>query len=270
MISQELEFHAPTTVQEAVALLGRHSADGKVLAGGMSLVPAMNLGIARPTAIVSLNHVSGLDSVEEEAGSVRIGSMVRHVRIEHDPVVERWFPLLARAASVIGDVQVRNRGTIGGSVAHADPAADYLPVMTVLDATFHVVGSGGSRTIAAGDFFRGVMDTALELDELLVEIELPKPAEGAGSAYVRLARLEGSFPLACAAAVADGETPVVAVGGATPSPVRVEAAIEEIEAAAHEACTAAFDDLSATAEYRRALAGVCARRAVEAALAARS
>lgn len=280
MISQEFAFFAPKTVADAVSLLGEHAEDGKALAGGMSLVPAMNLGVARPTTIVSLNHIPELDYVEEEPSSVRIGAMVRHARVERDPVIGRYFPLLRTAASVIGDVQVRNRGTIGGSIAHADPAADYLPVMVALNATFRVVGSDGERTIPARDFFRGVMETALAPGELLVEIELPKLPDGAGSAYLRLARLEGSFPIANAAAVIAGPQPVIAVGGATAAPVLVDVpveldsgtqdALDQVEAAAREACAAAFADLSATAEYRRAMAGVYARRAVEAARAART
>jgi carbon-monoxide dehydrogenase medium subunit len=270
VISQELEFHAPTSVREAVSLLAANAEYGKLLAGGMSLVPAMNLGISRPTAIVSLNHIPELDYVEEEEERVRIGSMVRHARIESDPVIARCFPLLARAASVIGDVQIRNRGTLGGSIAHADPAADYLPVVVALGATFRLVGSAGERTVSAREFFLGVMATALAADELLLEIDLPKLPPGAGSAYLRLARLEGSFPIASAAAVADGGTPVVVVGGATPAPVLVEAELELVEEAARAACGSSFGDQSSTAEYRRAMAGVYARRAVETALAARS
>jgi aerobic carbon-monoxide dehydrogenase medium subunit len=273
MISQEFEFHAPSTVAEAVELLAANAEDGKVLAGGMSLVPAMNLGIARPTAVISLNRVSELDYVRDDGDVLRIGAMTRHVRIETDPVIAGAFPLLGRAASVIGDVQVRNRGTIGGSVAHADPAADYLPVMLALGASFKVASSSGERTIAARDFFQGVMATALEPHELLVEIELRKLPAGTGTSYLRLARLEGSFPLANAAAVVDGGPAVVAVGGTTAAPFLVEVespeALDAVEDAACEAAVSAFDDLAATAEYRRAMAGLYARRAVEAALANR-
>jgi carbon-monoxide dehydrogenase medium subunit len=273
MISQEFEFHAPSTVAEAVGLLAANAEDGKVLAGGMSLVPAMNLGIARPTAVISLNRVSELDYVRDDGDVLRIGAMTRHVRIETDPVIAGAFPLLGRAASVIGDVQVRNRGTIGGSVAHADPAADYLPVMLVLGASFKVASSSGERTIAARDFFQGVMATALEPEELLVEIELRKLPAGTGTSYLRLARLEGSFPLANAAAVVDGGPAVVAVGGTTAAPFLVEVespeSLDAVEEAAREAAGGAFDDLAATADYRRAMAGVYARRAVEAALAER-
>jgi carbon-monoxide dehydrogenase medium subunit len=276
MISREFDFHTPSTVAEAVELLGQEP-EAKALAGGMSLVPAMNLGLARPARVVSLNRVDGLDEVKEDADSVRVGAMVRHARIASDPVIARSFPLLARAASVIGDVQVRNRGTLGGSIAHADPAADYLPVLLALGATFRIAGGAGERTVPARDFVLGVMQTVLAADELLVEVELPKLAAGTGSAYLRLARLEGSFPIANAAAAVDGNNPVVAIGGATAAPLLVDlggwgegAELDRIEEAARTAAAAeAFDDLSATAEYRGAMAGVLARRAVESALAAR-
>jgi carbon-monoxide dehydrogenase medium subunit len=273
MISQEFEFHAPPTVAEALTLLAANAADGKALAGGMSLVPAMNLGIARPTAVISLNRVGELDYVRDDGDVVRIGAMTRHARIESDAVIAESFPLLARSAAVIGDVQVRNRGTIGGSVAHADPAADYLPVMLALGATFKVASSNGARAIGARDFFQGVMATALAPDELLVEIELPKLSAATGTAYLRLARLEGSFPLANAAAVVDGGPAVVAVGGTTAAPFVVEIddpeALDDVEATVSEAASGAFGDLAATADYRRAMAGIYARRAVEQALAAR-
>ena len=273
MISQEFEFHAPPTVAEAVALLAANADEGKALAGGMSLVPAMNLGIARPTAVISLNRVAELDYVREDGDVVRIGAMTRHARIESDPVIAESFPLLARAASVIGDVQLRNRGTMGGSVAHADPAADYLPVLLALGATFRAASKSGERTIAAGDFFHGVMASALAPDELLVEIELPKLSAGTGTAYLRLARLEGSFPLVNAATVVNGGTTLVAVGGTTAAPFVVEIAdpeaLDDVAAAARQAASGAFGDLAATSDYRCAMAGIYARRTVEQALAAR-
>jgi len=270
MISQEFDFHTPTTVAEALELLAANAEDGKALAGGMSLVPAMNLGIARPTAVVSLNRLSVLDYVRDEGDVVRIGAMTRHARIVRDEVVATYFPLLAKAASVIGDVQVRNRGTIGGSIAHADPAADYLPVVLALGATFLVASTGRERRIQTREFFQGVMSTSLAPGELLVEIELPKLPAGTGTSYLRLARLEGSFPLANAAAVVDGGPATIAVGGTTGAPFVLEVddpeALAEIERAAREAATDAFPDLAATAEYRRQMAGVYARRAVEEAL----
>jgi carbon-monoxide dehydrogenase medium subunit len=273
VISQEFDFHAPTTLADALDLLAANAEDGKALAGGMSLVPAMNLGIARPTAVISLNRLAELDYVREDGDVVRIGAMTRHARIVRDEVVTGTFPLLVQAAAAIGDVQVRNRGTIGGSIAHADPAADYLPVVLALGATFRVASTAGGRSIPAREFFRGVMATALAPGELLVEIELPRPPAGAGTAYLRLARLEGSFPLASAAAVVDGGPAAVAVGGTTGAPFVLEVedpeALDEVERVARDAAADAFPDLAATAEYRRSMAGVFARRAVEAALAER-
>jgi len=273
MISQEFDFHAPSTVAEAVELLAANAADGKALAGGMSLVPAMNLGISRPTAIVSLNRLDELEYVRDDGPVVRIGAMTRHARIEMDPLIAEAFPLLAEAASVIGDVQVRNRGTIGGSIAHADPAADYLPVMLALGATFKTVSTSGERSVAASEFFLGPLETALAPGELLLEIELPKLPEGTGTSYLRLARLEGSFPLADAAAVVNGGPAVVAVGGATATPFVLELedpeGLDAVEEAARTAADSAFPDLVATAEYRRAMAGIYARRAVQEALARR-
>jgi aerobic carbon-monoxide dehydrogenase medium subunit len=273
MISQEFDFHAPSTVAEAVDLLAANAADGKALAGGMSLVPAMNLGISRPTAIVSLNRLDELEYVRDDGPVVRIGAMTRHARIEMDPLIAEAFPLLAEAASVIGDVQVRNRGTIGGSIAHADPAADYLPVMLALGATFKTVSTSGERSVAASEFFLGPLETALAPSELLLEIELPKLPEGTGTSYLRLARLEGSFPLADAAAVVNGGPAVVAVGGATATPFVLELedpeGLDAVEEAARTAADSAFPDLVATAEYRRAMAGIYARRAVQEALARR-
>jgi carbon-monoxide dehydrogenase medium subunit len=273
MISQEFDFYAPSTIAEAVEVLAANAADGKALAGGMSLVPAMNLGIVRPAAVVSLNRVEELDYVRDGGSVVRIGAMTRHARIESDPLLTEEFPLLTRAASVIGDVQVRNRGTIGGSIAHADPAADYLPVMLALGAAFRAVSPAGERTIAAREFFLGPLATALAPGELLREIELPKLPPGTGTSYLRLARLEGSFPLADAAAVVNGGPAVVAVGGATAAPFVLEledpGALDFVEEVAREAAATAFSDLAATAEYRRAMAGVYARRAVQEALARR-
>lgn len=273
MITQEFQFHAPSTISDAVALLAANAEDGKALAGGMSLVPAMNLGIARPTAVVSLNRVEELDYVREDGDRIRIGAMTRHARVASEQPIAEAFPLLARAASAIGDVQVRNRGTIGGSIAYADPAADYLPVLLALGASFRAVSAAGERTIDSREFFLGVMATALEPGELLVEIELPRPPAGVGTSYLRLARLEGSFPLANAAAVVDGGPARVAVGGTTATPFLLELddpeALDAVESAARDAAVGAFPDLAATADYRRAMAGVYARRAVEAALAER-
>ena len=279
MISTEFEFFAPTELSEALNLLSEHGEGAKLLAGGMSMVPAMNLGILRPTAVVSLNHVPALDYVREEADHLQIGAMVRHERVVSDPLIRQHVPLLSEAASRIADVQIRHRGTIGGSVAHADPAADYLPVMVATGATVKVASSRGERTSSARDFFVDVMMTSLEPGEALVEIQVPKLLQGSSSAYDRLARVEGSFAIVNAAAIVNGGKPVIAIGGATPTPVVVEpavdlsrgvseSALDEISNAAFAACEDAFGDLWGSADYRRAMARVYAKRVVQKALAA--
>jgi aerobic carbon-monoxide dehydrogenase medium subunit len=279
MLAAEFEFHAPTDLAQALRLLAEKGPGAKVLAGGMSMVPTVNLGLLRPDCVVSLNHVPGLDSVDDSGDELRIGALVRHARIASDPAIRSQAPALAAAASVIGDVQVRNRGTIGGSVAHADPAADYLPVLVAFDATIVLQGPNGTRDVPTREFFLDVMLTALSADEIVSEIRLPKLPPGAGSGYARLARVEGSFAIVNAAAVVDGTRCVIGIGGAVPAPVVVEvdldsgdadeATLERVAAAARDACADAYDDLSGSADYRRAMAGVHARRAVVLALEAR-
>lgn len=159
MIAQELEFHAPARVEEAVSLLERYGGEAKALAGGMSLVPTMNLGLARPAAVVSLNRLADLAYVAEERSSLRIGALTRHREVERNELIRRRCPLLGEAAASIGDVQVRHRGTIGGSLAHADPAADYLPVLVVTGATATALGPGGRRSIPVRELVVDVMRT---------------------------------------------------------------------------------------------------------------
>jgi CO/xanthine dehydrogenase FAD-binding subunit len=279
MLAADFEFHTPTDLSEALRLLADKAPEAKVLAGGMSMVPAVNLGLLRPACVVSLNHVSGLDSIVDSGDELRIGALVRHARIVSDQAIRQHAPALAAAARVIGDVQVRNRGTIGGSVAHADPAADYLPVLVAFGATIVVQGPEGTRELPAREFFLGVMLTQLTADEIVTEVRVPKLAAGAGSGYARLARVEGAFAIANAAAVVDGPRCVLGIGAAVPAPVVAEleldsepgdAALERVAEAARAACADAYDDLSGSAGYRRAMAGVYARRAVSLALEARA
>jgi len=267
MLASDFQFFSPTGLPEALELLDEHAENGaKVLAGGMSMVPAINLGLLRPSALISLNHLNGLDRIEVEEDAVRLGALVSHERVATDSLLAGHVPFLSEAARVIADVQVRNRGTIGGSVAHADPSADYLPVLCALDATVTLASSTGERIVSVRDFVLDVMLTALAASEILVSVRAPKLPAGAGSAYVRLARVEGSFALANAAAIVAGERATVAVGGAVPAPVVFEADANDLDAvgdAAWEACADAYGDLNGTAEYRRAMARVYAIRAVE-------
>jgi carbon-monoxide dehydrogenase medium subunit len=267
MLPSEFQFFAPTELPDAIELLDRHAEDGaKVIAGGMSMVPAINLGVLRPTALVSLNHLSGLDGIEEDGDALRLGALVRHERVATDSALRHHVPLLTEAARRIADVQVRNRGTVGGSIAHADPSADYLPALCVLDAAVTLASPSGQREVKVRDFVLDVMLTALAANEILVSIRVPTLSAGAGSAYVRLARVEGSFALANAAAIVAADRATVAVGGAVPVPVVFEADANDLDAvggAAWEACEDAYEDLNGSAEYRREMARVYAIRAVE-------
>lgn len=277
MLASTFAFHAPAGLEEALRLM--YEVEGaKALSGGMSMVPSMNLGILRPEAVVSLNHVVGLDHMTEEPGMLRLGAMVRHERVASDPIVRRCTPLLAEAARHIGDVQVRNRGTIGGSIAHADPAADYLPVLVALNATIETASVENRRSIPARDFFRGALQTALQPSELLVEVSVPILGSETGTAYERFARLEGSFSIVNAAAIADDSDLVIAIGAVAPAPILVEVPllpsgtdemVERVGQLAFETCADAFGDLNASPEYRRALSRVLARRVAQSALEAR-
>ncbi len=277
MITAEIHFHAPHDLSEALELLALHADQAKILGGGMSLVPTMTLGLARPEILISLNHVAELREIGEDAASVRLGGTARHADVLASPLVARHAPLLAEAARHIGDVQVRNRGTIGGSVAHADPAADYLPVLVALGASVVARSARGERVIPAREFFVDVMATALEPDELIAEIRVPKQPAGASGAYRRLARVEGSFAIVNAAAVINpaGQS-VVAIGGvaATPTVVDVSAAVAagltaealaRVDTDVRAACGEPFEDLNGNAEYRREMAVIHARRALLAA-----
>jgi len=276
MITAEIHFLAPRDLGEALDLLALHADEAKVLGGGMSLIPTMTLGLARPEVLVSLNHIAELRDIVEDADSVRIGGTARHADVLGSPVVAEHAGLLAEAARHIGDVQVRNRGTVGGSVAHADPAADYLPVLVALEASIVARSTRGARLIPASEFFVDVMATALEPDELITEIRVPKQGAARG-AYRRLARVEGSFAIVNAAAVVRrGGKSSVAIGGIAGAPIVVDAtaaveaglsdaALADFETRVRAACGEPFEDLNGDAEYRREMAVVHARRALLAA-----
>ena len=275
MISNEIEFHAPATLAEALELLRADGEDVTVLSGGMSLLPMMNLGIIRPTKVLSLNRVAALDHVTERDDQIVIGAMVRHHRVASDPLIQRHAPLLAAAARVIGDTQVRNRGTIGGSVAHADPSADYLPALAAAGGSVTLSGVRGERTLTPDEFFVDLMFTTREPDEIVTAVTVPKLPDGWRSAYQRLARVEGSFAIVNAAAMVAGDrsAATVALGGVGPKPVVIDAteqlrggvdedSLARVGEAAYEASQDATGDVMSDAEYRREMASVFARRAL--------
>src|SRR5713226_86685 len=183
MYPASFEYFRPSTLDEAVALLVRHGDDAKVLAGGHSLIPAMKLRLAKPKVIIDIGRVANLNYIRDADGQIAIGAMTPHGEIEASLRLRERCPLLPETASHIGDVQVRNRGTIGGSLAHADPAADWPAAILALDAELEVVGPRGRRTLRAGAFFVDLLQTALASDEILVEIRVPKTS--AAVAYVK-------------------------------------------------------------------------------------
>jgi carbon-monoxide dehydrogenase medium subunit len=271
------EYVAPTSVAEAVAALSTAGGDAKVLAGGQSLVPLMNLRLARPAVVVDINRVAGLDAIGVRSGLLSVGALVRHADLAAHPDVAGW-PLLRDALALIGHPAIRNRGTVGGSIAHADPAAELPAVLSVLGGSVMAVGPRGTREIPAGDLFLGYLTTALAADEILTEVRFPALPAAAGSAFVEFARRHGDFALVGAAAVvslgrggkvADARLSLIGVG---PGPVGVDLAplagkpgAEETWTAGGELAAAACEpdsDLHGPAEYRRRLAGVMAGRAL--------
>lgn len=274
------DYDDPRTLADALSLLAEHGDAAKVLAGGQSLVPLLNFRLARPDRLIDINGVSELDFIRFENGTLRIGALTRNSALESSVEVAERVPLLAEAVRLVGHVQIRNRGTVGGSVAHADPAAELPVAFTALGARFHARSQKGARTLAASELFRTHLTTALEANELLTEIEVPVPVPGTGSAFVEFARRHGDFALGGAAAVvglgACGrcERAAVALLAAASTPLRrpeaeawlVGREIDEATACeASEICVADLHltgDIHGSAEYRRGLIQVMVQRAL--------
>ena len=271
-------YECPSDVAEAVALLAAQGGDARPLAGGQSLVPLLNFRLARPAVLVDLNRIETLSRIRVSDGALRIGAMARQAAVEADPDVASGWPLLTEAIGHIAHPQIRNRGTVGGSLAHNDPAAELPAVMLALDAEMSAQGPQGQRTIAARDFFAGTMETALGADELLTEIAVPALPEGAGWGFQEAARRQGDFALVAVAillrSTGSGQIDArVVVTGTGDGPARMrsaEAVLAERGAdgdageaagnAAAEACDAA-DDPHAPAWYRQRLVAALTRRA---------
>ena len=277
------DYHAPATAEEAIALLTRYGGEAKLLAGGQSLMPLMNFRLARPAALIDLNAVAGLAYILEDDGQIRFGAMTRQRTIEFSPVVRRRLPLLAEATALVGHLPIRTRGTIGGSLAHADPSAEYPAILTALDGTVVARGPRGERTLRASELFRGYLSTSLAPDEMLVEVRLPAMPDGAGFAFEEFSRRHGDFAIVGIAAmlVAQGQRCTaarLATAGAGPAPTRLRQAEEILErdglsdAAIQAAARRAAElvepdsDIHATAAYRRNLTRVLTDRAVRRAL----
>ncbi|MEA2381617.1 MAG: aerobic carbon-monoxide dehydrogenase medium subunit [Solirubrobacteraceae bacterium] len=260
------QYVAPHSLAAALGALGE---DAKALAGGQSLVPLLNFRLARPATIVDLNGIGELSYVRKSGGTLRIGALTRQATLQRSSVVERGWPLLIRAVAHVAHPAIRNRGTVGGSVAHADPAAVLPVALTALDARFHARSAQrGTRTIPAADFFQAPLMTALEPDELLVEIEVPPQPEGARAAFVEHARTHGDFAVAGAAVVRAGtEHAAIGLLGAGPTPLRVPDAERALLNGASAAEAAAIAGAELDDDYRRALTTELVRRAIEAAIA---
>lgn len=274
------EYDDPRTLPEALSLLAEHGEDAKVLAGGQSLVPLLNFRLARPERLIDINDVAELDYLRLENGTLRIGALTRHSLLEGSAETAAAVPLLTEAVRLVGHVQIRNRGTVGGSVAHGDPAAELPVAFTALDARFHARSARGSRVLAADELFITHLTTSLEPDELLIEIEVPVPPPRTASAFVEFARRHGDFALGGAAALVtlaeDGSCERASIGllAAAPTPLRAREAeawlagrrIDE-QTAAEAAARAVADihptgDIHGGSEYRRGLVQAMARRAL--------
>ena len=284
MYAAPFDYHAPASLDEVLSLLREHGDDAKLLAGGHSLVPVMKLRLAQPKHVVDLRKVPGLVGIHEDDGALVIGAMTTYAAVQTSDLVDRKLPVLAEAVRVIGDPLVRNMGTVGGSLAHADPGADLPALALALDAELRVRGRGGERTVNAEDFFVGLMETALRPTDVLTEVRFQIPTGRAGAAYVKQKHPASGYALVGVAAVVtlgDGDTiewARVALTGLGVQPTRAEpvewaltgqAASDTLIADASQHAADGIEireDLQGTRAYKANLAIVCARRALERAL----
>lgn len=292
MLPRSFQYFAPTTLEEATGLLKEHEGDVKILAGGMSLIPLMKLRLASPGYLVDINRVKGLEYVEESSDgkALLIGSLTRHHTLESSPFAKRRVPLLSEAAASIGDSQVRNLGTIGGALAHSDPSGDWGATILALRGEVTVLGPAGERSITIDDFLVDTFTTSLREGELITRISVPIPPDrGSGGAYLKLERKAGDFATAGVAVQLaleekdDGDYCTYAGIGLTalgPKNLRANKAEESLMAkrltkesisdaasAAAEECSPTDDPLRGSANYKREMAGLFTRRALELAAA---
>ena len=284
MIPPAFEYLRPKTVPEAVALLQQHGDAAKILSGGQSLIPMMKLRLARPAFIIDINRIAGLSYIKEDGGFLKIGGLTREAELESSPIVRSKYPLLLDTAEVIADPQVRNMATVGGNLAHGDPANDHPATMMALGAQIVATGSKGERVIPIEQFFVTLFTTALKQDELLTEIRVPIPPPKSGGAYVKLERKVGDFATAAVAVqlTLDGGGAVQKIGigltNAGPTPIKAKKAEDFLRGKKPDAATIAqaaqlasddaqpSSDLRGPAEYKKGLAKELAKRAIAAAL----
>jgi carbon-monoxide dehydrogenase medium subunit len=283
MIPAKFAYHAPTTLSDAVSLLQKHGHDAKILAGGQSLIPAMRFRLAQPAALIDINRIEGLAYIREENGYLAIGALTRESAIDHSDLVRSKYPMLADTARVIADPLVRNLATVGGNLAHADPANDHPATMLAYGAQVVAAGANGERVINIDDFFVDLFTSSLQPDEILREVRLPTPQPGSGGAYTKLERKVGDYAVAAVAVqlTLEGDRCTAARIGLTnvsSTPMRAQAAeqaligksltgdvIETAAQAAGQECDPS-SDLRGSIEYKRDLVRVLAERTVHRAI----
>jgi carbon-monoxide dehydrogenase medium subunit len=279
VIPGPFDYHSPTTLEEAVALLGEHGENAKILAGGQSLIPAMRFRLAMPETLIDINRLTDLDTVRQDNGSLVIGGLTRESALEESPLVQESYPLLGDTARVIADPLVRNMATVGGNLAHADPANDHPATMLAYNAEIVAHGPKGTRTIPIDEFFVGLFETALQPNEILTEIHIPSPDGNSGGAYIKFERKVGDYAISAVAVqlTMDGDTVARARIGLTnvsPVPMRAtdaeqtltgQAVTEEVLETVGKAAAAQCDpsaDLRGSVDYKRDLTRVLAKRAI--------
>lgn len=285
MIPRAFQYAAPRTVNETIALLKKYGSDAKILAGGMSLIPVMKLRLASPTYIIDINRLPGLQYVREAGGKLLVGALTRHHELETSKVVRQKVKLMAETASWIGDPQVRNMGTIGGSLTHSDPSGDWGATILALRGEMKIRGPKKERTVKSDDFFVDTFASEVKATELLTEIRVPIPPARSGGAYMKLERKAGDFATVGVAAQlsldAQGACKYAGIGLTALGPTNLRAkkaeaslmgravnskTIEEAAAAASEEAQPMADPLRGSAEYRREMARVFTKRALISAL----
>jgi carbon-monoxide dehydrogenase medium subunit len=285
MIPGSFDYHSPGTLKEAIDLLGQHRDDAKVLSGGQSLLPLLKLRLGSAGHLVDIGKIPGLEYIKEEGGFLKIGGRTREAALEHSDLVRKKYPLLADTAEVIADPLVRNLATVGGNLAHGDPANDHPATMLAYGAEVVATGPKGARTIPIDKFFTGLFQTALASDEILTEIRIPSPPPKSGGAYMKLERKVGDFATAAAAAQvtlgANGTVEKVGIGltNAGPTPIKATAAEQSLKGKKPDAdaigaasklaaqATSPSADRRGSVEYKKEMARVLTARALAKAVA---
>jgi len=284
MIAQSFDYESPGTLKEAISLLQQYGEDAKILSGGHSLLPMMKLRLASPEVLIDINGIPGLSYIKEEEGKIKIGGLTHEAEIEHSALLKKYFPIFSDVTKLIADPQVRNRGTIGGNLAHGDAANDHPAAMLALNATVIATGAEGERAIPIDEFFFGFYQTALQHGEILTEIQIPIPPQGTGNAYHKLERKVGDYATAgCAVQITVDSNGVCTAAGigltnVNVTPLRAvrsqqalvgknitDATITEAAKFASEDCNPS-SDLRGSEEYKRHLVAVLVTRMIHKAM----